>query len=156
MVGHAGQIQNRARAERGPVPKQDKESAPKHDQESLSSRSVDCVCKAGASSWSWSINQNRTGNLSLLLPWTVSARQVSLPGQLVSSFTGPFSYSCFSVRSYFPVLLGPYVTCDRWHVTGDMWHGTQLKLLQQKVWEAVSGVELVQWAFRQTGDSLVL
>ena len=31
-------------------PKQDQESVPKQDQESLSAPSVDCLCKAGASS----------------------------------------------------------------------------------------------------------
>ena len=90
------------------LPKQDQEFGPKQDQESLSAPSLDCLCKAGASSWSCSINPNRTRNLSLLLPWTVSARQASLPGQLVYPFTGPFCYSCFSVKSCSPVLLGPY------------------------------------------------
>ena len=80
---------------------------PKQDQESLSAPSLDCLCKAGASSWSCSINPNRTRNLSLLLPWTVSARQASLPGQLVYPFTGSFCYSCFFVKSCSPVLLGP-------------------------------------------------
>ena len=75
---------------------------------SLSAPSLDCVFKAEASSWSCSINPNRTGSLSLLLPWTVSARQASLPGQLVYPFAGPFLYSCFSVKPSSQVLLGPY------------------------------------------------
>ena len=52
--------------------------------------SLYCLYKAGASSWSCSINPNRTRNISLLLSWTVSARQASLPGQLAYHFTGPF------------------------------------------------------------------
>ena len=51
---------------------------------------------------------NRTGNLSLLLTWTVSARQASLLFQLVYPFIGSICYSCFSVRSCSLVLLGPY------------------------------------------------
>ena len=74
----------------GPVPKQDQESVPKQDQQSLSAPYLACLCKAGAHSWSCSINPNRTRNLSLLLPWTVSARQASLPGQLGYPLTGPF------------------------------------------------------------------
>ena len=89
------------------VPKQDQESVLKQDHESLSAPSLDCLCKARASSWSCSRNPYRTGNLSLLLPWTVSARQASLSGQLVSPFAGPLCYSCFSVKSSSPVLLGP-------------------------------------------------
>ena len=80
-----------------PAPNKDQKYLPKQDQESLSVPSLDCHSKEGASSWSCSINPNRTGNLSLLLPWTVSASQASLPGHLVSHFTGPFCYSCFSV-----------------------------------------------------------
>ena len=38
-------------------------------------------------------------DLSLLLLWTDSAREASLPGQLISHFTIPFCYSCFSVKS---------------------------------------------------------
>ena len=75
---------------------------------SLSAPSLDCLCIAEENLWSCSINSNRTRNLSLLLPWTVSARQASLPAQLVYPFTRPFCYSCFSVKSYSPVLLGPY------------------------------------------------
>ena len=67
---------------------QDQESVPKQAQEYLSAPALDCLCKARASSWSFSINPNRTGNLSLLLPWSVSARQASLPRLLVSPFTG--------------------------------------------------------------------
>ena len=90
-----------------PAPNKDQKYLPKQDQESLSVPSLDCHSKEGASSWSCSINPNRTGNLSLLLPWTVSARQASLPGHLVSHFTGPFCYSCFYVKSFSLVLLGP-------------------------------------------------
>ena len=79
----------------------------------LSLLSPDCLCKAGASSWSCSINTNRTRNVSLLLPWTVSDTQASLPGQLVYPFTGQFCYSCFSVKSCSPVLLGPYLDIKR-------------------------------------------
>ena len=39
-------------------------------------------------------------------PWTVSARQASLPGQLANSFTRPFCYSCFSVKIMLPVPVG--------------------------------------------------
>ena len=92
----------------GPVPKQDQESVFKQEQESFSAPSVGCLCKAGASSCCCSINMNRTGNLSLLLTWTVSARQASLLCQLVYPFIGSICYSCFSVRSCSPVLLGPY------------------------------------------------
>ena len=91
----------------GPVPKQDSESVPKPGKKSLSASSLDCLCKAGASSRSCLINPNRTGNLSLLMPCTVSARQASLPGWLVSPVPGTFCYSCFSVRSCSRVLLGP-------------------------------------------------
>ena len=83
----------------GPVPKQDQESVPKEDQESLSAPYLDCVCMAGASSWSCSTNPNRTRNLSLLLLCTFSTRQASLSGQLVYPFTGPLCYSSFSVKS---------------------------------------------------------
>ena len=82
---------------------------PKKDQKALSAPSLACLCKAGASSWSCTINPNRTRNLSLLLPWTVSARQASLPGQLAYPFTGPFCYSCFSVKLCSLVLLGQYI-----------------------------------------------
>ena len=92
----------------GPVPKQEQESVFKQEQESFSAPSVGCLCKAGASSCCCSINMNRTGNLSLLLTWTVSARQASLLCQLVYPFIGSICYSCFSVRSCSPVLLGPY------------------------------------------------
>ena len=74
------------------VLKQDQKSVPKQDQESLSAPSLDCLCKAGASSWSCSIYPNRTRNLSLLLPCTISARQAPLPGKLINPFTGPFSF----------------------------------------------------------------
>ena len=86
-------------------------SVPKQDHEFLSDSSFYCLCKAWASSWTCSINPSKTKNLSLLLPWTVSARQATLPGQLVHPFTGPFYYSCFSVKSCSPVLLGPYYKC---------------------------------------------
>ena len=92
----------------GPVPKQEQESVFKQEQESFSAPSVGCLCKAGATSCCCSINMNRTGNLSLLLTWTVSARQASLLCQLVYPFIGSICYSCFSVRSCSPFLLGPY------------------------------------------------
>ena len=63
---------------------------PKQEYESLSAPSLDCICKAGASSWSYSINLNRTGNLSLLLLWTVSAQQAPLPVQFFFSLPGLF------------------------------------------------------------------
>ena len=52
-----------------------------------------------------------TRNFSLLSLWTVFARQASIPGQLVFSFIGSFCYSCISVNSRSPVLLGPYTHC---------------------------------------------
>ena len=51
-------------------------------------------------SWSCSIILNRTRNLFLLLLPTVSAKQVSLPGQLLLSWTGPVQISFLSVKSY--------------------------------------------------------
>ena len=62
---------------------------PKEDQESLSAPSLDCLCKAWASSWSCSFNPNRTGNLSLLLLWFVSAQQAPLPVPANHSQTRP-------------------------------------------------------------------
>ena len=50
--------------------------------------------KAGARCWSCSINPNRTGNLSLLLLWTVSAQQAPSPFHLFFSIT--FQMSCVS------------------------------------------------------------
>ena len=67
----------------------------KEVQESLSALLLDCRCKARASSRSCLINPNWTRNLSLLLPWVVTARQAWLPGQLAYPFTGPFCYFCF-------------------------------------------------------------
>ena len=68
----------------------------------LHAHSLDCLCKAGASSWSWSINPNRTGNISLLLLWTASAQQAQLLVQLFFSITGPFLSSCLSVKCRVP------------------------------------------------------
>ena len=77
---------------------------PNHDQESAPS--LDSLCKAGASSWSCSTNQNRTRNHYLLSLWTVSAGEASFAGQLIAPITGQFCKSYFSVKSCSPVLLG--------------------------------------------------
>ena len=73
-------IRSYSKQDQESVPKQDQESVPKQEQKFLSASSLNFLCKAGASSWSCSINPNRNLVL-LLLPWTVSARQASLPGQ---------------------------------------------------------------------------
>ena len=51
---------------------------------------------------------NQGPGYSLRSLWTVAARQASLPGQLVSPFTGPLCYFFFSVKVMYLVLLGLY------------------------------------------------
>ena len=53
------------------------------------------------------LNQSKQDRESLLLPRTVSARQASLTAWSVSPFTGPFCYSCFSVKSCSRSCWGP-------------------------------------------------
>ena len=79
------------------VPKQDQESVPKQDQEYLSAPSLDCLCKAGASSWSCSINPNRTRNLSMLL---CGLSLPDRPHSLVSYFSLSQDHYCIPASLY--------------------------------------------------------